>query len=451
VIAALLLATSSFTVAQAAAISVLPAIQADLGASTAAAGWVFTLTLIVATVTAPLLGRLGDTYGRRRVLVAVTGAVAIGSAACALAPSLGVLLAGRALQGAGGATFGLALGLVREQAPPERLERDVAAITASLGVGVAVGVAAGGWITETYGYAAVFWCVAAMALLGGVGVLVTVHPTPGEARRAVDWPGAVLLTCGLSAVMLAISDGARWGWTSAATLTVAALGTAALAAWAAIERRRPEPLVDVRSLRRRTPALVNAACVLVSAANFCAFFLVPLLAARDLRLDATRAGLLFSPYGVAMVAAGVMVGALGLAPRRALTGGLVLATAALAGLLLSHHTAFAVASWGGVLGVAMGAAFAGMSALLVADAPAGETATAIGVNAVMRTAGGALGAQLAAVTVERGFDAAFAVGVALAGTAWLLACQVRSTERPSATASAASSAAAGSVGSRSLR
>ena len=176
--AALLTAVLSFSLMQTMVIPALPDIQRQLGASTTAASWVLSAFLLTASVATGLLGRLGDMFGKRRLLLISLSLFAAGTLVCALADSIGLLIVGRAVQGMAAASFPLAFGLVRDEFPRERVPAAIGLISATFGIGFGVGLVIAGVIVATLAWQWIFWIGLAMILLATAAVAVFVRESP---------------------------------------------------------------------------------------------------------------------------------------------------------------------------------------------------------------------------------------------------------------------------------
>lgn len=215
VLAVLLLACVSFALAQTLVIPALPAIAADLDASTTATSWILTGFLLSASVATPIVGKLGDLYGRGRVLTIVLVIFAIGGAVNALAPTIEVLVAGRVLQGVAGGVFPLAFGIVRDTSPPDKVPTHLATLSAVFGIGGGIGLPLSGVIVDHYNIAWLFW-ISLVALPAAAAAYLLIPSQPSSHRPRIDWPGAVLLSGALASLLLGVTHAETWGWGSPA-------------------------------------------------------------------------------------------------------------------------------------------------------------------------------------------------------------------------------------------
>lgn len=420
---------------------ILPAVQREIGVSLGASAWLVTGFLLAAVVAAPLFSRLGDMVGKRRVLLVSIGAFAAGSLVCALTDSIAGLIAGRVLQGMGAALGPLALGLARDRAPRDRAPIWIGLLIATAGAGAAVGLLLGGLLVDHGSVAAVFWFLFAFAaaLILMVWRLVPETATRDTARP--DWWGGLLLALGLLSLLLAISQGNRWGWSSVRVVLLVTSAAVLLAVFVVVERRAAAPLVDMRLMAQRPTWSANLAAFAMGFSLFIAAVIVPQIATLPessgygFGLTFTQTGLVLFPGAVAIVLGGWASGSLvRLLGARALTAmGAAAAAAAYAVLALDHGSLASVVAANIVLGAGIGLAFAAITNLVIGSVDRRQTSVFAATTAVSRSVGAALGAQVAAAIVvaagpaesgfpaDRGFTGAFALGlvasiVALAAT-----------------------------------
>ena len=271
----LAVACVSYVLQQTLVVPALPTIQRDLDTTTTWVTWVFTGFLLASAVATPLLGKLGDTYGKKRLLVVVMLIFLVGTIGAALANSIAALIAARALQGAAGALFPLAFGIVRDELPPERVGMGLGLLSATFGVGGGVGLVLSGVILESLPWTWLFWIGAVPVAVALVLVWRLVPESPVRTPSRLDWRGALTLSAGLSALLLALTEGERWGWISAATLGVAGASVVLLCLWVWVELRVPEPMVDIAMMRDRAVLWTNVVAVIAGFAMFGTFLLVP--------------------------------------------------------------------------------------------------------------------------------------------------------------------------------
>jgi MFS family permease len=396
-------------------VPILPQLPTLLHTSEANSTWAVTATLIAAAVSTPVFGRFGDMYGKRRVLLACTLLMVAGSLVCALSSDLIPIVAGRALQGLATAVIPLGISVMRDVLPPEKLSSSIALMSASLGVGGAFGLPASAAIAQHADWHMLFWVSATLGVIVTILVLLVVPESTTRAGGRLDVVGVIGLATGLIALLLAITDGGTWGWTSASTLGCLAGAVLVLLAWGGWELRVPSPLADLRTSARPQVLLTNMASIVTGFGMYASSLITPqvleLPRATGYGLGQTlvAAGLWMLPSGLIMMTlspvTGRLIGRFG-AKVPMFCGVLVIAAGyAVSAVLMGH-------AWGIMLGMAftgagIGLAYAAMPSLIMAAVPATETASANGLNSLMRAIGTALasaviGAILAHLTIHFG-------------------------------------------------
>jgi EmrB/QacA subfamily drug resistance transporter len=397
----LVLGGGSFSLIQSFVAPALGLIQEELGASTTGAGWIFTAYLLSASVCTPVAGRLGDIFGRRRLLVISLLLIAAGSLVAALSSSLAVLLFARIVQGAGGGVFPLGFAIIKDQLPPNRVPTGIALLSSSLGTGGAIGIALAGTVVDALSYHWLFWIPAGVSTIAAVGTAIFIPESGVRVRARVDYKGAALLALTLIALLLAASNAPAWGWAAPGTVALALAFVVFLTWWLKSARSTPMPLVDVGTMRRRGVWTANAVGLLLGFGMFSSYIIVPrfVQAPRtsgygfDASLSAS--GLFLVPASVAMIAVAPLAGRLARkGARPPLLLGSVVACLAFAFVAAAHSAPWHIYTATTLMGVGMGFAYSAMATLVVDSVPASQTGVASGMNMIMRTIGGAGGAAI---------------------------------------------------------
>jgi EmrB/QacA subfamily drug resistance transporter len=402
ILAVLLLAALSFALSQTMIAPALPTISVDVHASVSAVSWLMTGYLLSASVATPIIGKLGDLYGKGRVLTIVLLTFSVGSVVCALADSIEMLVAGRVIQGAAGGVFPLAFGIIRDTFPREKVAGGIGLLSATFGIGGGIGLPLAGVLIDHTDVSVIFW-LGLIAVPAAFAAHRLIPPSPSVERARIDWLGAALLSAALVALLLGVTEANDWGWTSGKTLGLIAAGLVLGVVWVWVEARQPEPLVDMRLMRRRAVATTNLAGLLVGFAMFSAFLLIPQFAQAPestgygFGMSVTSSGLLLVPSSVVMLFAGPLAGVLG--TRFGFRAGLMIGTLftalAFGWLALEHGEPWHFIVSGALMGVGLAFAFSSMANLVVAAVPQSEVGVATGINTITRTIGGALGAAAA--------------------------------------------------------
>jgi EmrB/QacA subfamily drug resistance transporter len=419
--AILALAGIAFALLQSLVAPALRTIQLDLHTTTTAVAWILTGYLLSASIATPILGRLGDMFGKKRVLVATLAVVAVGTLVSALATSIGVLILGRVIQGAGGAIFPLSFSIIRDEFPRERVATGIASISALLGAGGGLGIVLAGPITEHLSYHWLFWLPLVVVVVATVAAQVAIPESPIRSPGRIDWLGATLLAAWLVALLVAISEGPSWGWASARVLILLAAAAVLFAVWALVEERLPVPLVDMRMLRARPVWTTNATALLLGFGMYSSFVLVPQFtevspdSGFGFGASVTEAGIFLLPATVGMLVFSPLAGRLSntVGSKVPLTIGASATTASFVMLAFAHDERWQIFAATSLLGIGIGCAYASMANLIVEAVRPDETGVATGMNTIVRTIGGSLGSQISASIVvgytEADFTAAFAI------------------------------------------
>jgi EmrB/QacA subfamily drug resistance transporter len=397
-------AALAFALAQTTLIPALGELKSALHTDSSGVAWTLTGYLVAAAVFTPLFGRLGDMFGKRRMLVASLAAFSAGSVVAALGTSLETVVLGRVLQGIGGGIFPLCFGIIRDEFPRERVGQSIGLISATLGIGGGVGLVIGGLLVDHASYHWIFWMAAAMAAAAAVAIELYIPESPVRTPGKVDFRGAAVLGVGLLLPMIAVARANTWGWGAPKTLGLVAAGLAILVAWVQLERRTKDPLTDVTALAAPPVLMTNIATLFVGFGMFGSFILIPQLAESaestgyGFGLSATSAGLLMLPAALAMLFVGPISGVLGarMGNKVPLTLGGLTTGVGLILMAFFHDTELEILLFNTLTSVGIGLAYAAMPNLIVDAVPPHQTGQATGFNAVVRSVGSSLGSQVTA-------------------------------------------------------
>ncbi|MFJ4947598.1 MFS transporter [Streptomyces sp. NPDC088760] len=416
------------------------------------ATWVLTSTLLSGAVATPIMGRLGDLYGKRRMLILSLAVMVAGALVSAVTSQLLVMIAGRTLQGFAMGAIPLGIGLMRDMLPRERLGSAMALMSSSIGVGGGLALPAAALVAQHTDWHALFYGAAGLGALAIALTLLAVPESPMRAEGSFDLLGALGLSAGLVLLLLPITKGSDWGWSSGTTLGLFAGAVVVLLLWGVFELRVQAPLVDLRTTARREVLLTNLASIMVGVS----FYVVSLVLPQLLQLPtATGYGL-----GQSMVVAGLCVAPLGLTmmftapvyarlsarygPKVTLITGLLIIAIGYGGGLGLMDAAWQTVVTSVVLGAGIGLAYSSLPALIVGAVPASETGAANGLNTLMRSIGtsvssAVIGMVLAntandvggvAVPTMHGFRVSFLIATAAVAVGLLLALCLPKAVRP---------------------
>jgi EmrB/QacA subfamily drug resistance transporter len=430
---ALVTASSAYALSQTLVTPALPLFQRELHTTATMVTFLLTAYLLAASVATPIAGRLGDMFGKKRLLVAVLGLFAAGSLLAALSSTIELMIVARVIQGASAAIFPLSYGIIRDEFPRERMSTGIGLISATFGIGGGVGLILSGLIVDHLSYHWLYWASLIVVLASLTATVAWVPESPIKTPAKVDWTGAALLSAGLTAALVAISEGNKWGWLSMRIVWLLALGLILLAVLAWFEPRHPQPLADMRMLAQRAVLTPNLTGFLVGFGMFGGFILIPQFvqiptaAGFGFGASVTKAGVFMLPSTVAMLLSGAAAGWMcqRISSKFVLLLGTSSLTVSFVFLAALHHDEWSIYVGSGLIGAGLGFSYAAMANLIIEAVPQTQTGAATGINTIMRTIGGTLGGQIAASIIaarmaptglprESGFTAAFAMfGIAL--------------------------------------
>jgi MFS family permease len=396
-------------------IPVLSTLPTTLNTSAGNVSWLLTSTLLVAAVSVPIMGRLGDMFGKRLMLLIAMGALTVGSLLTAVTSNIALLIVGRAIQGASAAAIPLGISLLATLMPRERVASSIALISAMLGVGGALGLPLAGFVGEHADFHVLFWITAVAGLVAFVGIMAIVPEAPARSGGRVDLVGSVLLAAALVCLLLPLAEGSQWGWgdPKVAVLLITSAVLFALLTWSQLRIR--QPLVDLRALRRKPIVITNLASILFGFALFASFIgtasyvEAPRASGYGFGSSLLVGGLAMLPSGIAMLllapVAARLIELRG-APQTLSVGAIIVAAGWLMRILV-NGSLWEVILGASIVGVGTGIGYAAIPSLINAHTPAAEIGAANGLNTLFRSLGSSLasaigGSILAANTVILG-------------------------------------------------
>jgi MFS family permease len=404
ILAVLSLAGVAYAMLSSSVVPALPTMEHALHTNETDITWLLTAYLLSASVGTAIIGRLGDMYGKERLLLWTLVVLGAGTLLAAVSSSLIVIIIARFIQGASGGIFPLAFGIVRDEFPREKVAGSIGLLSAILGVGAGIGIVLSGVIVEHLNYHWLFWIPLLATIIAAVATWRFIPESPVRAPGRINWLAAALMTAGISTVLLAISQTTEWGWGSSKTIGLVLLGLAINGVWIAVEVRSENPLIDMTMMRIRGVWTTNLAAFLLGAGMYASFIVFPQFAQLPkstgfgFGASVVVSGLYLLPSTIGMTALGLYAGRISarFGSRTALLAGTLFTTASFALLAVSHAHPYDFLIAAGLLGVGIGLAFAALGNLIVQAVSNHQTGVASGMNTVMRTLGGALGGQLSA-------------------------------------------------------
>lgn len=407
ILAVLSLGGIAYALLSSAVVPALPTLQRDLHASASGAAWVLTAYLLAAGVATAVLGKLGDIYGKEKLLLVTLVILADSTLLAAVANSLTLLIVARALQGAAGGIFPLSFAIVRDEFPADRVPGSIGFLSAILGIGSGFGIVAGGVIVEHLAWHWLFWIPLAPCVLAALATWWFVPESPIRHPGKVNWLAALLVSVGIGAVMLALSETTMWGWGSARTLGLLAGGLVVVVLWVWVELRSKNPLVDMSMMRIRGVWTTNLAALAIGAGMFAAFIVIPQVAQLPrstgfgFGVSVVTSGVYLLPSTAAMAIMGVLAGRVArrYGSRWALLVGSAIVAVSFAYIWAEHSHPIDMLILSGGMGLGMGLAYSAMANIIVQAVPPEQTGVAGGMNTVVRLLGGAIGGQLSATFI----------------------------------------------------
>lgn len=411
------------SLAQSVLIPVLSILPVQLDTSASNVTWLLTSTLLVGAVSVPIMGRLGDMFGKRLMLLVAIGALVVGSLLTAVTDNIGLLILGRAIQGMSAAAIPLGISLLAVTMPRERVSGAIALISAMLGIGGSLGLPLAGFVAEHADFHALFWITAGAGLVAFAGILLIVPESPARSGGRVDLVGAGLLAAALVSLLLPLSQGSVWGWSDPRVTTLLVASVVLIVGFGWSQTRIREPLVDLYALRRKPIVITNVASILFGFALFASFIgtasyvEAPAASGYGFGSSLLIGGLAMLPSGLAMLLFSPVAAAL--IDRRGAPQTLALGAALVAlGWLLRivvNDSLWQIIVGAAVVGIGTGIGYAAIPSLINQHTPAAEIAAANGLNSLFRALGSSLasaigGSILAANTVIIGSFAVPSLG-----------------------------------------
>ncbi|KIS25582.1 MFS transporter [Arthrobacter sp. SPG23] len=396
-------------------VPLLPDFPGILGVTADDASWLVTATLLSSAVATPIVSRSADMYGKRKMMVICLAIMVAGSIVAAVGGSFLWLIVGRALQGFSSALIPVGISIMRDELPKEKMGSAVALMSATLGIGSALGLPLAGVLYESMGWESIFWVSGGAGTLLLAAVVLVVPESKVRTPGRFDYLGAVILSGALAALLLAISKGGSWGWGSEPVLLLFLAAAILLAAWLPYELKVSQPMVDLRTSGRRPVLLTNLASLLVGFAMFANMLLttqqlqLPTSTGYGFQLSVITAGLCMVPSGLAMVVFAPVSGGIirRFGGKSALIAGAAVMVVGYVGRVFFWDSIASVIIGSTVVSVGTAIAYAAMPTLIMGAVPITETASANGLNSLVRSIGtstssAAVAAVLTSVTITVG-------------------------------------------------
>lgn len=386
-------------------IPLLPDMPQILGVSADDASWLVTATLLAGAVATPIVSRMADMYGKRRMLLVSLSVMTVGSLIAAVGGSFVPLIVGRAMQGFGASLIPVGISIMRDELPREKLAGAIALMSATLGIGGALGLPLSGVLYGAFGWTSLFWSTMLVGVVLIVVIRLLVNESPLRFPGRFDAVGALVLSIVLIGFLLTLSKGSSWGWGSGQVIGLTIVSTIALIAWIPLQLKTRDPMVNLRTAFRRPVLLTNVASFFAGFAMFLNGLAttqelqVPVGTGYGLALPVIVAGLAMVPGGLMMLVfspvSSWLLNRWGGKPTL-LTGSSIMALTYL-WRVFNSDTVLNVVLGNTFVSIGTAVAYAAMPALVMAAAPRSETASANGLNALVRSLGTSCGSAVVAL------------------------------------------------------
>ncbi len=392
----------------------LPPIASSFGVPLSGAiEWVIISYLVVIAGLLLTIGRLADMIGRKPIWAAGLAIFTIGSALCGAAPSLGFLIAARALQGLGGAMImAISPAMLTSAFPAHERGRALGMNAVVVALGVSAGPTLGGIITTHLSWRWIFFVNVPIGIIGFIATVLVLTERPRRERGRFDPLGAILLAVGLVAITLGLSFGQEWGWSSPLLISILIVGVVALVALYEVEKRVPYPIINLALLHNRVFLSANLSLILSFLALFAVSFMLPFYFEELRGFPTEVAGLLLTPLPLTIAVFAPLSGTLAdrIGTRWLAAAGLTLACIGLVLIsqLDAHSSIFDIVWRLVVTGLGQALFQSPNNSALMGAAPKDQQGSASGFLATGRVVGQSLSVALAGAVFS-------SLGGALAG------------------------------------
>lgn len=394
-------------------VPLLPDLPELLDVTAGDVGWLITITLLTGAVATPIVSRMADMYGKRRMMVLSLAMMVAGALIAAIGGDYLSVLIGRGLQGFSSSLIPVAMAVLRDVLPREKVAGAVAMTSSTMGIGGALGMPAAGALYDNFGWTSVFWVSAAVGATLMLGILLVVPASATGTRGRFDILGALLLSLALTALLLGISKGPAWGWSSAQTVACFVAAIVIAGVFVPYQLRVKAPMVDLRVSARRTVLLANLVGLFIGFSAYASLLAttqqlqLPEITGFGFGLSAATAGLCMIPGSVAMILTSPVAGRLTMrfGGRFTLTLGTLVMTAAYLFRITWDDTVVLIVIGAAMVSIGNALAYATLPALIMGAVPVTDTAAANGLNSLLRTIGmssmsAVVAALLASITIE---------------------------------------------------
>jgi EmrB/QacA subfamily drug resistance transporter len=372
-------------------------IQSYFSTTLSAVSWITSAFLIVGSAVSPLFGKLGDSYGKKKMFLVALVFYTIGVGVAGFSPSIYVLVAARAVQGIGFAIVPLALAIIAETFPRERIATAQGVVSATFAIGAAAGLILGAYIVQDFGWQWAFHSAFILSVILFVVIWRFLPQGHTGTGRKVDYETVVLLMAGVSLVLFYLSEGPYEGWYSAYGLAALVSGLALAAGFFVAEARKSNPLIQLGLLKIRNVLVANGIGIISGIGMFMLFYAVVYLAEDPVPLgfglDPIAAGLTLGPAAIAMLVAGPAIGRIvtHYGPKPAMVMGGAISITGFGLFILNRSTTIDLAIASAVSMIGAVSLIIPIVNMISISLPRDTVATGLGLNTMLRNIGGAIG------------------------------------------------------------
>jgi MFS family permease len=386
----------------------LPTIKKEFNIEYTWVAWILSIYLLVGVVATPILGKLGDIYGKKKVLLGAISIYAIGASLAGFSQNFWQLILFRALQGFGIAMFPLAFGIAREAFPREKTPMAQGIISAMFGVGSTLGLVVGAWITEHYGWQTTYHTIIPIVIFLLVAIVLWVRESEIRLKSKLDVWGTLTMAIGLVFFVVAMTEGTNWGWLSVRTLGMIVFSIIMFILFGWIETKVSDPFIEMHLMKKRNIWVTNVVIFIVGFQMFMVYQSIAALvmSPKPIGFSATitDAGLIQLPSALIQLVLAPLIGVIIIKvgmKRPMIAGMFVLALGYLYMYYIFNHeemyNQLNVMIGISIIAIGMVAGMVGTINMVLASTPREYTGISTGMNSLFRMTGGVIGPVLAGV------------------------------------------------------
>jgi EmrB/QacA subfamily drug resistance transporter len=384
----------------------LPKIQDDFATTATTVGWVTSAYLIVGAVASPLFGKLADVYGKKRMYIVAVAFYIVAVGLAGFSPSIGFLIGARAIQGLGYAVFPIAIAIITDIFPRERIAFAQGILSGTLAIGPALGLLIGSYIVQDLGWQYAFHTAFILSLAVFFISLKYLKETDVRSKEKVDYLGASLIGGGVASVLIYLTLGPNYGWSTASQLALLLVGASLITAFVFVERNREEPLIKLGLFKIRNVMVSNIAGLISGVGMFLIFIAITyyaqLPAPFGLGLSIIQTGLLMSPVALTMALVGPFVGRIVArsGPKPVLITGALVGVLGFYLMMINRASSLALVEDTVIASLGLICIIVPLVNMVAVSVPEDSRGIGIGMNTLIRTLGSSIGPVISTVIMD---------------------------------------------------